>query len=107
MDTRQARIAFSQLEWESPMPGMRVKKFQQDGRTIRLVEFREEFTEPDFCTKAHAGYVLEGSLALHFPDGSAVRLERGDGLFLPGTPENRHMAKVDPGHRALLLLMET
>jgi hypothetical protein len=54
------------------MPGMKVKRFEQGDRCLRLVEFREDFHEPDFCTKKHLGYVLEGSCAIHFADGRSV-----------------------------------
>ena len=89
------------------MPGMKVKRFEQDGRCVRLVEFREEFVEPGFCTKGHAGYVIEGSMAVHFADGSSVRFAQGDGLFLAGDERSRHAVKVDPGQRVLLLLVDS
>lgn len=88
------------------MPGMKVKRFEQGGKCVRLVEFREEFQEPDWCTKAHAGYVLEGSMDLHFADGRSVRFNQGDGLFLAGDQQSRHAVKVDPGQRVLLLLVD-
>jgi len=55
------------------MPGARSKFFQQEDKQIRLVEFTDEFVEPDWCEKGHIGYVLEGTLAkrsLRLLDGS-------------------------------------
>jgi hypothetical protein len=102
----QSRIVFDRLEWESPMPGMKVKRFEQGDRCLRLVEFREDFHEPDFCTKKHMGYVLEGSCAIHFADGRSIRVQQGDGLFLAGDEQSRHEVKVDPGQRVLMLLVD-
>jgi hypothetical protein len=102
----QSRIAFERLDWESPMAGMKVKRFEQGGRSLRLVEFREDFEEPGFCTMGHMGYVLEGSMTIHFADGRSERFEQGDGLFLAGDEQSRHAVKVDPGQRALLVLVD-
>ena len=88
------------------MPGMRVKRFEQGDKCLRLVEFREDFHEPDFCPKKHAGYVLEGSCAIHFADGRSVRFQQGDGLFLAGDAQSRHVLKVAPGQRVLLVLLD-
>lgn len=101
-----SRVVFEQLDWESPMPGMKQKRSEQGGKSLRLVEFREDFVEPGFCTKAHVGYVLEGSMDLHFADGRSVRFQQGDGLFLAGDEQSRHAVKVDPGKRVLLLLVD-
>lgn len=101
-----ARIAFADLPWESPMEGMRSKRFERDGRTIRLVEFTERFVEPGWCEKGHSGMVVQGALALEFIDGRVERLSEGDGLYVPAAPEGRHKAVVPPGGRALLLLVD-
>lgn len=101
-----ARIAFASLPWESPMEGMRVKRFERDGRTIRLVEFTETFVEPGFCEKGHSGMVLQGALWLEYAGGRRERLAEGDGLYLPATLQGRHRAVVAPGERALLLLVD-
>jgi hypothetical protein len=102
----QSRIAFDRLEWESPMPGMKVKRFEQGDRCLRLVEFREDFHEPDWCSKKHMGYVLDGSCAIDVADGRSVRFQQGDGLFLAGDEQSRHEVKVDPGQRVLLVLVD-
>lgn len=105
-DVKDARIAFAALPWESPMEGMRVKRFERDGRSIRLVEFTETFVEPGWCEKGHSGMVLEGALALVFLDERTEQLSAGDGLYVPPAPEGRHKAVVPRGGRALLLLVD-
>lgn len=101
-----ARIAFADLPWESPMEGMRVKRFERDGRTIRLVEFTDRFVEAGWCEKGHCGLVVEGALALELVDGRVEQLRAGDGLYVPASPEGQHKAVVPPGGRALLLLVD-
>jgi len=67
------KINFNSIEWRNTMPGARSKFFQQEDKQIRLVEFTDEFVEPDWCEKGHIGYVLEGTLAkrsLRLLDGS-------------------------------------
>src|SRR3954464_9578449 len=98
-DVKDARIAFAALPWESPMEGMRVKRFERDGRTIRLVEFTDRFVEPGWCEKGHSGLVLEGALALELVDGRVEQLRAGDGLSVPASPEGRHKAVVPAGGR--------
>jgi len=104
-DVKDARIAFADLPWESPHEGMRMKRFERDGRVIRLVEFTDTFVEPGWCEKGHCGLVLEGALNLEMIGGRTEQLTAGDGLYLPPTPEGRHKAVVPKG-RALVLLVD-
>ncbi|MHC4798107.1 MAG: phosrestin, partial [Planctomycetota bacterium] len=73
--------------------GVRFKTCQQGGKQLRLVEFTRGFVEPDWCTKGHIGYVLEGQLEVDF-ERDIVVFKTGDGLFIPAGEENKHMAKV-------------
>jgi quercetin dioxygenase-like cupin family protein len=86
------RIDFSSIPWQSPMPGVRFRAYEQDGRRVRLVEYSREFVEPDWCRKGHTGYVLEGRFELEF-DGRAVAFGPGDGIFIPSGEEHKHKAK--------------
>jgi hypothetical protein len=105
-DVKDARIAFDSLPWESPLEGMRVKRFERDGRSIRLVEFSDTFVEPGWCEKGHSGVVLQGAFALEYADGRREQLSEGDGLYIPATLEGRHKAVVPKGGRTLLLLVD-
>ncbi|MDP6635740.1 MAG: cupin domain-containing protein [Phycisphaerae bacterium] len=91
MDER--KVDFGSLEWRAPLPCARYKASQQDGRQLRLVELAKGFAEPDWCTKGHVGYVLEGEMDVDF-DGKIVRFSAGDGLMIPKGQENRHNARV-------------
>ncbi len=87
------KIDFGSLDWQSPAPGARSKSHQQAGRTLRLLELTEGFVEPEWCTKGHIGYVLEGLMEVDF-DGEVVRCSAGDGIFILPGEEHRHMATV-------------
>jgi len=87
------RIAFGSLSWESLAPAARQKVFRHGDSSLRLVEFDREFVEPDWCTRGHIGYVLEGELDVDF-DGAVIRYVAGDGVFIPAGIDHRHKAKV-------------
>jgi len=87
------RIDFDAIPWQSPMPGVRFKAHQQDGRQLRLVEFAKGLTEPDWCRHGHIGLILEGKTELEF-SGKSVTLGPGDGIFIPPGEEHRHKGTV-------------
>lgn len=86
------KIYFNDLDWQSPVRGMRFKSFRQDSRQLRLVEFAMDFIEPEWCEKGHAGYVLEGILEIDF-HGNKVSYQAGDGLLIPAGQEHGHKAR--------------
>ena len=89
----QYKIDFESMAWEVPARGARFKAFEQDGRKLRLVEFSKEFIEPDWCTKGHIGYILEGQMEIDF-DGNVIVFGRGDGVFIPASEEHKHKERV-------------
>ncbi len=98
-------VPFEQIRWESPVPGCRVKSFVRGPRRLRLLEFASGFTEPDWCTHAHAVHVLDGSMTLRMRDGE-VKLKKGDTLLIDAGDEHAHRAVTGPDETALLLLFE-
>jgi quercetin dioxygenase-like cupin family protein len=99
-------IDFSNINWQSITPGLRQKTFIRDGERIRLVEFSEGFQEPEWCTKGHWGYVLQGELTIDF-NGKPQKYRAGDGLSIPeGRIESRHKVIIAPGKKALLVLFD-
>jgi ethanolamine utilization protein EutQ (cupin superfamily) len=89
----ECRVDFDSLEWQTPLPGARFKVYRRDGRRLRLVEFTKDFVEPEWCTKGHIGYVVEGEMAIDF-DGHIVPYSTGDGIFIPAGQGSKHMVKV-------------
>ena len=89
----QYRIDFDAMQWEATAVGIRIKAHERGGRRLRLAEFGKEFAEPDWCTKGHIGYVLEGQLEIDF-DGNVISFGPGDGLFIPAGEEHKHKGRV-------------
>jgi len=97
------RVDFKSMPWQTPAAGVRFKSYEQDDRRLRFAEFGREFIEPDWCTKGHIGYVLEGRVEIDF-DGETVVFEAGDGLFIPAGQEHKHKGKVLTDAVKLLLV---
>ena len=87
------KVDFGSIPWEQPAAGVRSKACEQGGRRLRLAEFSRDFVEPDWCTKGHIGYVLEGEMELDF-HGRIETLRAGDGLFIPPGSNHGHRARV-------------
>ena len=87
------KVPFETMPWVAPAPGVRFKLYQQGNRQIRLVEFTDEFVEPHWCKKGHAGYVLEGRLELDV-DGQVVVFGPGDGIFIPTGQQHKHVVRT-------------
>lgn len=87
------RIDFESMAWEVSAKGVRFKAYEQDGRKLRLVEFAKEFVEPDWCSKGHIGYILEGEMEIDF-DGHIIIFKAGDGIFIPAGQEHKHKGRV-------------
>ncbi len=83
---------FESMSWDVPMPGIRHKIAERDGRRLRLVEYTAEM-EPHWCERGHTGYMLEGRFEIRFENETLV-FEEGDGIYLPEGSEHKHMGKV-------------
>ena len=86
------KIDFGELEWESPMAGIKHKVIRRGEKLLRLVEYSQKM-EPHWCSRGHYGYILEGSIEIEFDDGVRV-YEEGDGVFIPDGEEYSHKAKI-------------
>ena len=87
------KVDFGSMAWETAAAGVRFKAYEQGGRKLRLVEFAKEFVEPDWCTKGHIGYILEGKMEIDF-NGESIVFGPGEGVFIPAGPEHKHKGKV-------------
>lgn len=99
------RIIFDSIEWTNVGTGVRYKAFVHGNQRLRLVEFSEGFTEPDWCTHGHAGIVLDGRLALDF-NGRLERYGKGDIIFIPSGEADKHKAVLGKNEKVTLLLFE-
>lgn len=87
------RVDFESMVWEQSAGGVKYKAYERGGRRLRLAEFTRGFVEPEWCTKGHSGYVLEGEMEVDF-QGRMVAFRAGDGLFIPPGDEHGHKARV-------------
>jgi len=88
----QYRIIFADVDWESPIPGVRHKLVVEGDVKLRLVEYYPEMV-PHWCTVGHFGRILEGTFEIEFNEGTQV-FEQGDGVMIPAGDEHRHRAKA-------------
>lgn len=82
------RVLFDSLDWQSPASGLRFKAYRNGNKQMRLLEHSQEFVEPDWCEKGHAGLVLKGELEVDF-QGSKVLFPEGSGLFIPAGEKHK------------------
>ena len=105
MDAAAVSFAWDAIAWETSTPGVRTKTVVRGGKKLRLVEFGRDFVEPEWCTRGHAGLVLEGEMDLNV-DGSIVKLRAGDAVMLPGGAEHRHKHHATIATTRLFLVEE-
>jgi hypothetical protein len=98
------RIDFDRIEWSSPMPHLRHKVYECDGRRLRLLELDSDFVEPDWCMRGHIGSVLRGKMEITFAEHAETFVE-GDGIFIPPGEPGKHRSKVLTD-RVILILVE-
>ena len=98
------RIEFNNIPWDTAR-GVKAKCFQRGDKKLRLVEFTQEFVEPDWCTKGHIGLVLEGEIAINI-NRVVQNFKAGDGLMIPSGAESRHKHQETIKPTRLFLLEE-
>jgi len=89
----QYKIDFESMPWESSTAGVKFKAYEHNSRKLRLVELTRELVEPDWCTKGHIGYVLEGKLEVSL-DGKVIVFGPGDGMFISPGEKHKHKGRV-------------
>ncbi len=97
------KIDFENIEWESPIAGVRHKFVDLDNQRIRIVEYSKELP-PHWCEKGHCGYLIEGRMEIEYNETKII-YNPGDGIFIPDGPEHRHKGKV-LSERALVFFIE-
>lgn len=97
------KLEFDQLDWQSPVAGVRHKFIEQDNVRVRLVEYSPEMP-PHWCEKGHYGYLIEGLLEIEYLD-STVTYKPGDAILIPDGPEHKHRGRV-LSERALVFFVE-
>lgn len=97
------RVEFVGSEWQVTAPGARQKVAEHGGKRVRLLEFTEAFVEPDWCSRGHAGYVLEGAMEIALEHGPTVRFGPGDALVLCAGTDKHKARSLGPLVRLFLV----
>jgi len=100
----QYQVLFDEMEWQASIHGARFKVFRNGEKQLRLVEFTDEFVEPEWCVKGHIGYVISGELEIDF-HGRLVRYPEGSGIFIPSGAASGHKGRSVTS-KVLLFLVE-
>jgi hypothetical protein len=98
-------IHFKNIPWEHPQNGAKQKVFSKDGKRLRLLRFSDSFTEEDWCTKGHVGFVVSGEMEIQFKD-KIEHYQTGDGLWIEKGEDNKHKVKIKKGKLVELILFE-
>lgn len=73
-------------------------------KRIRIVEYEENASHPDWCNTGHIGCVLEGEIMYELAEGE-LKVKKGNGFVLPsGTRHRGH--NVFPGVTRFFLIDE-
>jgi len=73
-------------------------------KRVRIVEYEENASHPDWCTVGHIGFVLEGEIKYELEKGE-LKVQEGKGFILPsGTRHRGH--NVFPGVTRFFLIDE-
>jgi mannose-6-phosphate isomerase-like protein (cupin superfamily) len=98
-------IQFDALPWETPSPGVKQKIVIKDHQRLRLLQFDDQFVEEQWCTKAHVGFVVSGTMTIDF-DGTIKQYVKGDGLWIDAGESQKHKVMMGKGCKVELILFE-
>ena len=88
----QHKVNFDDIEWESPIEGVKYKKYKYNNKQMRLIEYTHEMP-PHWCETGHYGLILEGEMEIEYPDEKII-YKKGDGVFIPDGAEHKHRGRV-------------
>ena len=86
------KVAFDDIEWESPVKGMKCKTYKYGSKQMRLIEYTKDMPL-HWCEKGHYGLILEGELEVEYSNEKII-YKKGDGVFIPDGAEYKHKARV-------------
>lgn len=86
------KIVFSEIEWDIIADGVSEKRFEQNGKTMRLLEMSSGINHPEWCETGHCGYVIEGILEIVF-ENKTESFYQGDGILIRSGKSEKHIPK--------------
>jgi quercetin dioxygenase-like cupin family protein len=73
---------------------------------MRLVSFRDDFLEREWCVKEHAGYVLKGEMKINF-NGEVKCYKKGDAFWINKGEDSKHKVFIEEKKSIQLILFES
>ncbi len=102
---KEMKIQFDTIEWETVSIGAKQKVFRSPTKQVRLLRLEDDFTEHEWCSSGHIGYVLKGEISIDF-DGKLCHYKYGEGIYIESGESNKHKAIIGKGKFAELILIE-
>jgi len=99
-------VKFDDITWDTSNVGVAQKVYIQGNEKLRLIKFKEDFIEKDWCLKKHQGYVLDGEMKIDF-NGEVLSYKKGDGIWIGEGEEFKHKVMIEKGKEVTLILFET
>lgn len=99
-------IHFENIDWEKPKDGVEQKIYSEGNRRMRLLRFRDNFVEEEWCLSGHIGLVLNGEMKIDFK-GIIKNYKKGDGLWIEEGETYKHKVMIEKGKHVELILFET
>jgi hypothetical protein len=99
-------IRLEEIKFEKLQDGLEQKRVSKDNKVLRILKINHTFTEANWCTKGHVGYVLRGKMKIDF-NGQIREYIQGDGLWIEKGENSKHKVTIDKGEEVQLILFET
>jgi hypothetical protein len=99
-------IHFKKIKWDKSKTGIEQKVFSVGNEKLRLIIFRDNFIEKEWCINNHTGYVLDGEMKINF-NGELFSFKKGDGLLISEGVQSKHKVIIEKGNYVKLILFET
>lgn len=99
-------ICFESMDWEKPNEGVEQKVYSNGNKKLRLLKFKDNFIEREWCLNGHVGFVIKGEMKIDF-NGEIKSYKKGDGLWINKGKDSKHKVIIDKGKEIELILFES
>lgn len=98
-------ICFDKMDWKKPNEGVEQKIYSDGDKRLRLLKFKDDFIEQDWCLNAHVGFVIDGEMKIDF-NGDVKSYKKGDGLWINKGEQSKHKVIIEKGKQIEIILFE-
>ena len=95
------RIYFSNIEWEKPSVGVKQKIYIKGNKRLRLLKFKDNFIEKEWCLNGHIGHVIGGEMKIDY-NGQIQLYKKGDGIWISKGEQSKHKVIIEKGKKSSL-----